>query len=198
MKSGPVSGIFGALFVVTCFAGNLQDGISLHERKDYAGAAVAFEKGGANGDREALRRLGFMYYHGEGVAQDNKRAVALFESAAKAGDGESARNLGTMYEHGMSVEQNDALAASWYTVAAELGEPNAQFAASVMYYKGQGVTRDRIEAAKWWNVAMSQGPKWERRIRPMVASAEEKLTAEEIAEGRRRAADWLKARSAKN
>jgi TPR repeat protein len=198
MKSGAAMGIFGALFVASCFAGNLQEGIKFHERKDYSKAVVAFGKAAANGDMEAQRRLGFMYYHGEGVAQDNQRAVALFETAAKAGDVESARNLGTMYEHGMSVEQNDALASSWYTVAAELGEPNSQLAASVMYYKGQGVTRDRIEAAKWWNIAMSQGPKWERRIRPMVESAEAKLTAEENAEGKRRAAEWIKARGAKN
>jgi TPR repeat protein len=198
MKTGISVGILGAIFAVSCFAGNLEEGIKLHERKDYARAVVAFGKAAANGDMEAQRRLGFMYYHGEGVAQDNPRAVALFETAAKAGDVESARNLGTMYEHGMSVEQNDALAVSWYTMAAELGEPNSQFAASVMYYKGQGLTRDRIEAAKWWNVAMSQGPQWERRIRLMVESAEAKLTPEENAEGKRRAAEWLKAHGAKN
>lgn len=189
-------GILVAIFAGTAVAGDLEQGIRQHERKDYPKAVIAFGKAAAGGSAEAQRRLGFMYYHGEGVAQDNKRALALFETAAKAGDAESARNLGTMYEYGMSVEQNDALAASWYTVAAELGEPNSQFAASVMYYKGQGVTRDRIEAAKWWNVAMSQGPMWEMRIRPMVESAEAKLTAEENVEGKRRAAEWLSAHNA--
>jgi TPR repeat protein len=197
MKRRILLGAVCATFLVTAQAGDLEAGITFHERNAYAKAAAAFERAGAKGSTEAQRRLGFMYYHGEGVAQDNKRALALFEAAAKAGDAESARNLGTMYEYGMSVEQNDALAASWYTVAAELGEPNSQFAASVMYYKGQGVTRDRIEAAKWWNVAMSQGPSWEKRIRPMVESAEAKLTAEENAEGKRRAADWLSAHNAR-
>ncbi|MEO8103530.1 MAG: tetratricopeptide repeat protein [Betaproteobacteria bacterium] len=191
MKTGIVILVGSALFAVSCFAGDLEKGVALHERKDYASALKAFGKAAASGNAEAQRRLGFMYYHGEGVAQGNKRALALFEKAAKTGDVESARNLGTMYEHGMSVDQNDALAASWYTVAAELGEPNSQFAASVTYYKGQGVARDRIEAAKWWNVAMSQGPVWERRIRPMIDSAEAKLSAEENAEGKRRAAEWL-------
>ena len=197
MKNGLAICIVSALFAVSCFAGELEKGISLHERKDYAGAVAAFGKAAAGGNAEAQRRLGFMYYHGEGVAQDNKRAVALFESAAKAGDAESGRNLGTMYEYGMSVEQSDALAAAWYLTAAELGEPNSQFAVSVMYYKGQGVTRDRIEAAKWWTVAMGQGPAWERRVRPMIESAEAKLTADENAEGKRRAVEWLKVRGAK-
>ena len=197
MKTRLAIGIASALFAASCFAGDLEKGISLHGHKNYAGAMAAFGKAAAGGNAEARRRLGFMYYHGEGVAQDNKRAVTLFESAAKAGDAESARNLGTMYEYGMSVDQSDALAAAWYLKAAELGEPNSQFAVSVMYYKGQGVTRDRIEAAKWWTVAMSQGPVWERRIRPMVESAEAKLTADENAEGKRRAGEWLKGHGAK-
>lgn len=198
MKTRITICIVSALFAVSCFAGDLEKGNSLHARRDYAGAMAAFGKSAASGNAEAQRRLGFMYYHGEGVAQDNKRAVTLFESAAKAGDAESALNLGTMYEHGMSVAQSDALAAAWYVAAAELGEPNSQFAASVMYYKGQGVARDRVEAAKWWTVAMSQGPVWERRIRPMVESAEAKLTADENAEGKRRAAEWLSAHTKKS
>ena len=197
MKSAVAIGIIGTLFVVSSIAGNLQEGIKLHERRDDAKAVVAFGQAAANGDLVAQRRLGFMYYHGEGVAQDNKRAVSLFEQAAMAGDFESARNLGTMYEYGMGVDQNDMRAVSWYLVAAELGEPNSQFAASVMYYKGQGVARDRVEAAKWWTVAMSHGPQWEYKFRPSVDSAEAKLTAEEKAEGRRRAAEWLNARDAR-
>lgn len=196
MKTGLAICGVGALFAVSCFAGDLEKGVALHARKDYAEAVTAFRQAAASGNAEAQRRLGFMYYHGEGAAQDNKRAVTLFESAAKAGDAESARNLGTMYEYGMSVEQSDAVAAAWYVTAAELGEPNSQFAASIMYYKAQGVARDRVEAAKWWTVAMAQGPQWERRFRPTVESAEAKLTADENAEGKRRAAQWLKVHGA--
>jgi TPR repeat protein len=86
-------------FCAPVFAGDLEDGIKFHEGKAYAKAAAAFQRAGAQGNAEAQRRLGFMYYHGQGVAQDNQRAVALFEKAATAGDSESARNLGTMYEH---------------------------------------------------------------------------------------------------
>ena len=181
-------------FLAPAFAGDLEDGIKFHDRKSYSKAAAAFQRAGAQGSAEAQRRLGFMYYHGEGAAQDNKRAVALFETAASAGDFQSAHNLGTMYEYGIGVDQDDVRAASWYLVAAELGEPNSQFAASVMYYKGQGVLKDRVEAAKWWTVAMSKGPEWDMRFRPSVVSAEAKLTVEENAEGRRRATEWLRAR----
>ena len=188
---------FGAicvLFLIPCFASDLEEGVKSHERKDYAAAVSAFGKAAANGNAEAQRRLGFMYYHGEGVPQDSKRAVALFAKAAGAGDIQSASNLGKMYEFGMGVGQDDGRAASWFRKAAELGDPASQFRLSVMYYQGQGVARDRVEAAKWWTLAMSQGREWAERFRPSVESAEGKLTPEENAEGKRLAAEWLKAR----
>jgi TPR repeat protein len=159
----------GMLLALPCLAGDLEEGIR-------------------------LRRLGFTYYHGQGVKQDNQRAVALFEKAAGLGDIESAFNLGKMYEYGMGVEQSDSRAATWYRKGAELGDAESQFNAGVMYYKGQGVAADRAEAAKWWTVAMMKGGKFAEKIRPSVESAQGKLTADEIAEGQRRAAEWIKAR----
>jgi len=186
-----------ALTVFPCLAGDLEDGIKFHQRHDYAKAVSAFQKAAAKGNVEAQRRLGFLYYHGEGVAQDNKRAVALFEKAAEAGDVQSAFNLAKMYEYGMGVAQDDRRAANWYQKGAELGDPDSQFNFSVMYYKGQGVARDRAEAAKWWTLAMRRGDEFAERIRPEITSAERKLTAEEITEGQRRAAEWIKTRDAR-
>ena len=197
MKTRAGIGVLLALFVAPCLAGDLEDGVKFQERNDYAKAASAFQKAAAKGNIEAQRRLGFMYYHGEGVAQDNKRAVTLFEKAAKAGDAQSASSLAKMYEFGMGVEQDYKRAAAWYRTAADLGDPASQFAASVMYYKGEGVTRDHIEAAKWWTLAMMKGGDFAETIRSSVESAEGKLAPEEIAEGKRRAADWLKAREAR-
>ena len=197
MRSITVIGALWAVALVPCFASDLEDGVRFQARKDYAKAVGAFQKAAANGNVEAQRRLGFMVYHGEGVKQDNKRAVALFEQAAEAGDSESAANLGKMYEYGMSVEQDDTHATMWYRKAAELGDRHAQFDASVMYYKGQGVARDRVEAAKWWTLAMMNGGRWAESMRPTVESAESKLTPEEIAEGKRRAAEWLNAHEVK-
>jgi uncharacterized protein len=180
------------LSALPCLAGYLEDGIKSHERGDYKGAASAFERASTSGSAEARRRLGFMFYHGEGVAQDNQRAVALFERAAEGGDVRSAANLAKMYQHGMGVEQDDKRAADWFRKAAEMGDAPSQFEASIVYYKGQGVERDRPEAAKWWTLAMSGGGRYAEVVRASVQSAEAKLTPEEIAEGKRRAAEWLK------
>jgi TPR repeat protein len=102
-----------------------------------------------------------------------------------------------MYEHGMGVDQDDARAASWYRKAAELGDPRSQFTTSIMYYKGQGVPQDRVEAAKWWTLAMMNGGAVAEMVRLSVESAQSKMTPEQIAEGERRAQDWLTAHQAK-
>lgn len=188
-------GILALLVVAPSYAGDLERGIQLYETKQYAKAAIAFEMAADNGNAEALRLLGFMYYHGEGVSQDNKRAESLFVKSAIAGDVQSASNLAKMYEFGMGVEQDDARAAEWYRKAADMGDPVSQFGASIMYYKGQGVPQDRAEAMKWWTLAMSHGGEWTRwaeAIRPAIESAQGKLTVEEITEGRNRADVWSK------
>lgn len=194
MRIRAAIGAICGLIAVPCFAGYLEDGIRSHERRDYASARSAFKKAAASGSAEAQRRLGFMFYHGEGVAQDSKKAVTLFERAAEGGDSESAFNLAKMYEFGMGVKQEDGRAAEWYRKGAEMGDPYSQFNASVMYYQGRGVARDRTEAAKWWTIAMMKGGEFAERIRPSVESAEGKLSPEEIAEGKQRAAKWIAAR----
>lgn len=193
MRIQAATGVLSAMVTLTCIAGDLEDGIKFHERKDYASALSAFQRAATTGNAEARRRLGFMYYHGEGLAQDNNRAVLLFEEAAEAGDIPSAFNLGKMYEYGITVKQNDNRAAAWYRKAAEMGDPSSQFESSVMYYQGRGVPQDRVEAAMWWTLAMSAGGELAERWRPSVESAAGKLTPEEIAEGKRRAAEWRKA-----
>ncbi|TRZ96708.1 MAG: sel1 repeat family protein [Rhodocyclaceae bacterium] len=192
MKLATVIGIMGVLLIFPGAAADLKGGVGPSTPIDDGRSLTALRRAAASGNAEAQRRLGFRYYHGEGIAQDNAQAVALFEKAAAGGDTESASNLGRMYEFGMGVKQDDHRAAEWYRRAAELGEPSSQFRLSVMYYQGQGVARDRVEAAKWWNLAMAQGGEFTARIRASVESAEGKLTLEEIAEGKQRAALWLK------
>ena len=196
MRTRVVIGVLSLLLAALCFAGDLEDGVRLYDQRIYAKAITAFQNAAVVGNAEAQRRLGFMYYHGEGVVQDNKRAVILFEMSGNAGDILSASNLGMMYEHGMGVGQDDARAASWYQKAAELGDPRSQFTTSVMYYKGQGIPQNRIEAAKWWTLAMMKGGRFAEIVRRSVESAQSKLTPEQNAEGERRAQEWLIAHQA--
>ena len=71
--------------------------------------------------------LGMMYYHGEGIKQNDAEALRWFTKAAEQGDAEAQTNLGVMYLKGEGVKQDDAEALRWFTKAAEQGDAEAQY-----------------------------------------------------------------------
>ena len=52
------------------------------------------------GDAEAMCDLGMAYFHGEGVEQDQEKAVELLQASVDAGDEYAPFLLGQMYLHG--------------------------------------------------------------------------------------------------
>jgi TPR repeat protein len=61
------------------------------------------EKKAASGDPEAQRMLGSMYYWGEHVDQNEKKAIAWWNRAAAKGDEEAAQNV-ALVTAGMPIE----------------------------------------------------------------------------------------------
>jgi TPR repeat protein len=109
------------------------------------------------GDDVALWNLGYMYEHGESVAQDYKEAVKWYRKGAEQGDDRAEYNLGQMYYKGQGVAQNYKQAVKWYTKAAEQGHVYAQFGLGVMYEKGLGALQNYSKAAEWYIKAAEQG-----------------------------------------
>ena len=58
--------------------------------------------------------LGLMYYNGQGVEQDYKKAVYWWDKSAEQGDADAQHNLGLMYDNGQGVEQDYKKAVYWY------------------------------------------------------------------------------------
>ena len=139
---------------------------------------------------EASRKLGMRYYRGDGVPMDYDKAVLHLGRAVARGDAVAANILGKMYEFGMGVKEDEALSARWYIAGAELGDPSSQFHASIACYKGAGVPRNRAQAAKWATLALRHGDWFRKRYGPTIEAIEAELTPEELAEGRRLAAEW--------
>ena len=65
--------------------------------------------------------LGFCYYQGIGVEEDNDQAFHWFEKAAAQGYPRALQLLGECYENGYGVEQDEAKAAQLYRQAHEQG-----------------------------------------------------------------------------
>jgi soluble lytic murein transglycosylase-like protein len=94
-------------------------------------AANAADLGAAIGGTPALLAardaysLAQRYEHGEGVAQDQGRALALYCDAARGGEAKALFNLGWMHLNGRGVPRDDARAVAWLRRAAERGSEPA-------------------------------------------------------------------------
>ena len=80
----------------------------------------------------------------------------------------------------------------WYRRAAEQGDVGAQLFVADGYAYGYGVEPDVVEAYKWYEIAIQYWGALAVRARDVVA---ERMSDEQIAEGVRRASDWIAART---
>ena len=114
-------------------------------------------KAAEQGDATAQYVLGVMYYDGEGVAQNYKKAIEWFTKGAEQDYASAQTRLAMMYEQGEGVPQDYKKAAHWFTKAAEQDDDVAQLFLGIMYFMGQGVQLDNSKSAHWLSKSAGQG-----------------------------------------
>lgn len=164
--------------------------------KDDVAALNWYQKAAEQGNSEAQIYLGVMHYNGKGAPQSDAEALKWYRKAAEQGDAIGMWLIGDMYAKGKGVPQSDAEAVNWYRKAAEKGNSVGQRLLGASYIKGQGVPQDHVQAYMWLTLALAKGDPQAADIRYAFAS---KMSAEQIAEARRLAAQWrpVKAKAGK-
>ena len=69
----------------------------------------------------AIYELGQCFFHGWGVAQDQKMAVSYYTVAARLGDMDAQADLGYCLANGKGCRTNKREAARWYRAAIQQG-----------------------------------------------------------------------------
>lgn len=108
------------------------------------------------------------------------------------GDAQAQADLGQLLEKGRGTAVDPKEAAEWYRKAADQGNQDGQHRLGALYAQGLGVTRDLVEAYMWLSIAAghpSGGTEAEQALYIRNRLAQE-MTAEQIAEGQRRAEAW--------
>ncbi|MEO6875845.1 MAG: hypothetical protein ABI222_13590, partial [Opitutaceae bacterium] len=90
------------------------------------------------GDTVAASNLGIIYYQGELVKRDYRKAYASFDAAAAKGSGLAHYSLGLMHEQGEGVPVTYTEAAYHYRLAALDGNADALRRLINFYLTGQG------------------------------------------------------------
>ena len=159
-------------------------GCSDSPKKTFEGYKAKAEKG----DALAQTNLGNSYRNGEGVAENQVQAVSWYRQAAEQGFAPAQTNLGHCYRNGEGVAKDFVQAVSWYRKAAQQGVPLAQTSLGHCYFNGEGVAKDEIEAYAYWNL----GGITDERVRKNVAILEKKMSADQIADGKKRSVELQK------
>ena len=133
-----------------------------------------------------------MYANGQGVTQDDERALTWYQKAAEQGHTLSQVELGAANLSGRGVSRDYKAATYWYRQAADAGNLEAQFNLGIVYYGGLGVPQDYVEAHKWWNLAASDyQPGKERDLTASFRDdVAKRMTPDQIAEAQRLAREW--------
>jgi len=107
--------------------------------------------------RSAQYYLGFMYFNGQGVAQNYDEAARLFTEAANQGHAEAQNLLGRAYYSGLGRKKNANEAVKWWRKAAEQGQAEAQNSMGDAYCNGNGVAKNYKTAVTYYRKAAQQG-----------------------------------------
>lgn len=157
------------VFSLPAAADPLADGTQAYEAGRYAQAISLLVPLANQSNSQAQFRLGMMYYHGQGVPEDEKIAVFWLKKAAGQGDPKAMFELGNAYllgnEAAKLVPDPDREAALWYFQAASAGHADAQYQLGLLFLAGKGVIDSRKEAQNWFKKAAAQGhPEAKRAI----------------------------------
>ena len=176
--------LFTVLLLVTAAVFQLRAQQNEADRKVLAEIRAGADKG----DAKAQYELGRAFFSGTlGVAKDEAEAVKWFRKAAEQNVADAQFSLGVCYAIGQGVTKDDAEAVKWFRKAAEQNLADAQYNLGVCYDSGEGVAKDEVEAYKWWLLAAGQGNDDAKYNMTIV---ENKMSREQIAEGRRLARDF--------
>lgn len=158
-----------------------------------------YQKSADQGNAEAQLYLCRRYGFGDGVPKDENEAIKWCRRAAEQGLIDAQVNLGAAYHR----QKNYTEAVKWDRKAAEAGDHIAQSNLSLDYAKGDGVPQDYPTAYMWILLARAarcgQPPKLCTEQDPPLDAETQRfqneeaahLSAEQIAEARRKASDWL-------
>lgn len=100
---------------------------------------------------------GELYYLGNGVEKDYKKAKKYFEKAAELGNESAEGYLGLFYEKGYGVEKDIDKALYWYKKSALKGNIFSKYSLGYIYYEGKEVERNLNYSFKWYKEAAEDG-----------------------------------------
>ena len=103
------------------FANDFDEGLYAIHGTDYDKALEKLMPLALQGHSAAQYNLGVMHEWGNGVPQDDVKAMKWYRLSAEQSHRDGQNNLGAMYSKGEGVEQNFVEALKWFVISADNG-----------------------------------------------------------------------------
>jgi len=110
-----------------------------------------------SGDATSQYQLGRLYDEGNGIDENNDKAVEWYRKSAEQGYAKAQANLSEIYLFEESVDANYEKGLYWAQKAAEQGDALGQVNLGLIYSDGLGVSQDYGIAVDWYRKAADQG-----------------------------------------
>lgn len=131
-----------------------------------------------------------LYEYGRGVPKDYREALRWYRKAAEQGMAPAEFSVGEAYALGREVTKDDREAVRWYLRSAEQNYAAAQLKLGAAYVLGVGVSRNVVQAYMWLSLASEKEGEGQAVARQARNELERKMTADQLNEARRLAAEW--------
>ena len=114
--------LLSVLFLATpSFGNDFEEALDAIHGTDYDKALKKLMPLALQGHPAAQYNLGVMHEWGNGVPQNNVKALKWYRLSAEQSHKDAQNNLGAMYSKGEGVEQNFIKALKWFVISGENG-----------------------------------------------------------------------------
>lgn len=123
--------------------------------KSFVEAVKWYRKAAEQGHAEAQFNLGYCYYLGIGLIQDEAKGLRWYRKAAEQKYTIAQYKLGIRYYLGLTRRKTECI--KWLHTAAGQGLVVAQYFLGTCYQHGEGVVQNHTESIYWYRKAAEQG-----------------------------------------
>lgn len=128
-------------------------GWQYYEEGNIQKAITEWEKAAGKGNASAMEYIGNRYSSGEGIAEDEDKAIGWYLKAAERGRANSMNNIGVYF----SRKGDGVKAMEWYLKASDKGSTSAMMNIAYRYQNGNGMEKDNLKAMEWFLKAADKG-----------------------------------------
>jgi TPR repeat protein len=120
-------------------------------------ATGTLQKQAEAGDAAAQFQLGRLYFRGEGVAKNEKAALAWIEKSAAQGNTDAITSMGFFHAQGAGVPQDEKKAVEWFRRGAEAGSASSKLNLGLLLRQGKTIQLSNDESLRLMHEAAEAG-----------------------------------------